>query len=223
MSEGAGTSAQSIGFAGLVHLATELPAAPAVPRSVPVVESVTSGASMVRPSSKGGTTKRSGWAYSIAGVVVLLGVQAVVQIVNTGSRNTTATKISAGYGNRQNQSSSYPATSGAVNGTQGYASSSPSYAAPAIVKPNGTPNQVFSKPEIRYCLTEYIRLDAIKEAVNTASSSQVTRYNGLIADYNLRCSHYRYSANDYDAATREVEWDRNKIMSEALSGVYSWQ
>lgn len=64
---------------------------------------------------------------------------------------------------------------------------------------------VLSQPQIRYCSAESIRLDAAKEAMNPYNDSDVNRFNALVADYNSRCSSFRYRSGSLESARSEVE------------------
>ncbi|MEG3133090.1 hypothetical protein SC206_05890 [Rouxiella sp. T17] len=72
------------------------------------------------------------------------------------------------------------------------------------VPPVGT-NLVLSRAQIRYCLAESIRLDAARGVLNPQSNADTKLFNEYIADYNARCSSYRYHQNDYDSANRDVQ------------------
>lgn len=68
--------------------------------------------------------------------------------------------------------------------------------------------------EIAYCLAEQIRLDAAEPRVNPYNSWEVSRYNGMIGDYNSRCAHYRYKQSAMDSAKRAVEFYRYQYQLE---------
>lgn len=59
--------------------------------------------------------------------------------------------------------------------------------------------------QIRYCLTEKIRLGAIETVANQNSSEEVAAVNGMISDYNSRCSQFRYLQSMFDGVNADVE------------------
>lgn len=73
---------------------------------------------------------------------------------------------------------------------------------------------VLSQPQIRYCSAESIRLDAAKEALNAYNDSDVNRFNALVADYNSRCSSFRYRSGSLESARSEVERYRAEYEAE---------
>ena len=57
--------------------------------------------------------------------------------------------------------------------------------------PVGT-NLVLAPAQLRYCLSEAIRLDAARTAMNNYVQSDVSRFNAMIDNYNGRCGSFRY-------------------------------
>lgn len=106
-------------------------------------------------------------------------------------------------------------------------SSAPSYppqapSRPVETKPPGGQNLVLSREQIRYCLAEDIRLNATKSAVNNYVNAEVDRFNAMVADYNSRCSSFRYHTNnrgrnDLNSAQRDIEPFRSQLQSEGRS------
>ena len=90
-------------------------------------------------------------------------------------------------------------------------------------KPPIGSGDVLGAPQIVYCLAESLRLDAMKTAVNDRIQSHVTRFNGLIGDYNARCSNYRYRQSDMDLARRQVDARRLQLQSDATAVVRGWR
>lgn len=89
------------------------------------------------------------------------------------------------------------------------APSSPSEEPPPV----GTGN-VLTSPQIRYCTAQSIRLDAAKEAVNQYNDSDIDRFNALVADYNSRCSNFRYRQGALESARSEVERFRSDYLAQ---------
>lgn len=68
--------------------------------------------------------------------------------------------------------------------------------------PIGT-DRVLSTAQIRYCLSESIRLDAVRDFA--MSDEDINRFNSMIEDYNARCGSYRYRPGNLESARRAVE------------------
>ena len=107
-------------------------------------------------------------------------------------------------------------------------SAAPSYSPPAPPAAPSRPqesqppvgqNVVLSTAQIRYCLAEDIRLDGAKSAVNNYIDSDVDRFNAMVADYNSRCSSFKYQTNnrgrnDLNSSQRDIEPFRSQLQSE---------
>jgi len=83
------------------------------------------------------------------------------------------------------------------------------------IPPGGVDNLMFSDAAIRYCLAQIIRIDAVRTLVDRYERPQVEYFNGLVADYNNRCAHYRYMEGARENAQAMVEPNRAKIHSDA--------
>ena len=73
--------------------------------------------------------------------------------------------------------------------------------------------------QIRYCLAEDIRIEGAKAALNNYSDSDVDRFNAMVADYNSRCSSFKYQTNnrgrnDLNSAQRDIEPYRSQLQAE---------
>ena len=80
-------------------------------------------------------------------------------------------------------------------------------------------NQVLSTAQIRYCLAEDIRIDGAKSALNNYIDADVDRFNAMVADYNSRCSSFKYQTNnrgrnDLNSSQRDIEPFRSQLQSE---------
>ncbi|EEF24080.1 conserved hypothetical protein, partial [Ricinus communis] len=82
---------------------------------------------------------------------------------------------------------------------------------------------VFSYNQIRYCLSEDIRLGAIKNALDHYSENEVDRFNAEIADYNNRCSHFRYHSGALESVRAEVNPLHDALVAEGLERLYFWR
>lgn len=87
--------------------------------------------------------------------------------------------------------------------------------------PIGT-DLVFSNNQIRYCLSEEIRLEAIKGAVNSYSQYEVDNLNVAIQDYNSRCGHFRYRQGALENVRREVNLEHSSLLIEGLNRLKTW-
>jgi len=89
------------------------------------------------------------------------------------------------------------------------------------VPPAGADNLMFSDAEIRYCLAQIIRIEAVRLLVDRYERAQVGYFNELVADYNSRCGHYRYMEGARESAQAQVEISRSTIESDARQAYQS--
>lgn len=82
--------------------------------------------------------------------------------------------------------------------------------------PTGGYYNILSLPEIRYCLAEKIKMQAINERIDNTSDEQIDKYNAMIQDMNSKCGQYQYHENDLTIATNEVEPRRDELTKKAL-------
>lgn len=142
------------------------------------------------------SSDNSGWKW-------VLGIGAVIAVI----------WMAAGSGNKNQASPSYSSSP-----------SAPSYSPPAAtptapsrlseeLPPAGT-NTVLSSAQLRYCLAEDIRLESAKAVVNNYIDAHVDRFNGMVSDYNNRCSQFRYRKGALESARNEVERYRADLQAE---------
>lgn len=79
--------------------------------------------------------------------------------------------------------------------------------------PTGT-NNVLSASQIRWCLREDIRIEALRSRVNT--NRKVSVFNSMVDDYNRRCASFRYETITMERARRDVAAMRSRIVALAL-------
>lgn len=84
------------------------------------------------------------------------------------------------------------------------------------ITPTGGYGNVLSLPEIRYCLAEKIKMQAINERIDSTSDEQIDKYNAMIQEMNSKCGQYQYHENDLTIATNEVEPHRDELTKKAL-------
>jgi hypothetical protein len=103
--------------------------------------------------------------------------------------------------------------------------SPPSRAASQAPSPQPTPSYVelmpgvgqhlaLDEPEIRYCLSQKIRIEGARSVVNDTFQYQIDRFNQLIEHYNSRCSSYRYKPSVMSRVQAEVESRRGSLFLE---------
>jgi len=78
--------------------------------------------------------------------------------------------------------------------------------------PVGT-DHVHSTSEIRWCLAEGIRIDAVRSFNET--QADVADFNRWVDDYNSRCGSYRYRQGNLSSAKRDVEAHRSEVREAA--------
>jgi hypothetical protein len=132
-----------------------------------------------------------------------------------------------GAGRDKNSSSSYPPPAPAteVATDSNSPSPSPAYAAEPVPaadsndeeKPPVASGLSFSRNQIRYCLSEDIRMSAWQEQVNQNSQSSVDAFNLSVNDYNIRCSNFRYRRGTLESVRSEVEANRPRLQLQGIS------
>lgn len=73
---------------------------------------------------------------------------------------------------------------------------------------------VLSDVQIRYCLAEDIRMDSAKSILNSYNADDIGRFNRMVADYNSRCSSFRYRSGALESVRRDLEQYRSRLQSE---------
>ena len=73
---------------------------------------------------------------------------------------------------------------------------------------------VLSNSQIRYCLAEDIRMTAAKSVISGYNEADVDRFNGMVADYNSRCSSFKYRRGSLESVRAEVENTRAELEAE---------
>lgn len=155
--------------------------------------------------SSGNNTGSSGGKW----ILGIIGVAFVIWLINNGGQ----TNKKPSY-NPPSSSQSY-----------GYPQSNP---APAIrtprsaqrnaglkyIKPSVGTNNVLSVPQIRWCVREGIRIEAMRDVIDT--NAQVGKFNRIVNNYNSRCGSYRYRQGSKSRAKRDVEPYRSEIAAGAI-------
>ncbi|MEW8008979.1 MAG: peptidoglycan-binding protein [gamma proteobacterium symbiont of Ctena orbiculata] len=163
-------------------------------KSPPPVETVSSG------TNTGGSGGK--WILGIIGVAFVIWlINNEGQNNRTSSYNPPSTPQSYGYP----QSSPAPAVR---------APSSIQNAGLQYTKPSVGTNKVLSVPQIRWCIREGIRIEAMRSVID--SNADVGKFNRIVDDYNSRCGSYRYRQGSQSRAERDVEPYRSQIVAEAI-------
>jgi peptidoglycan hydrolase-like protein with peptidoglycan-binding domain len=66
-------------------------------------------------------------------------------------------------------------------------------------------------------VAEDIRMDGAKSAVDNSNNSDVDRFNAMVADYNSRCSSFRYRRGSLESVRRDIEPYRSQLQAEGRS------
>ena len=98
-----------------------------------------------------------------------------------------------------------------------------SYSGLVEVKPPTGSGMRFDGGQIRYCLSQNVRLDSIKEEVNRYSQLEIDNFNELVSDYNARCGNFKYRRGDMGRIKQEVAERNPVLMAEGKRIVSSWR
>jgi hypothetical protein len=77
--------------------------------------------------------------------------------------------------------------------------------------------QSLSRSQIRYCLSEKIRISAWQGQVNEYSGTSVDAFNEAVRDYNARCSNFRYRKGMLESVRSEVEANRYALQLDGMN------
>ena len=84
-------------------------------------------------------------------------------------------------------------------------------------------NNLLAISEINYCLAQDSRISTVQLLVDRTSQAAIVAYNAAVADFNSRCSQYRYKEADMARATAAVKAHQAEIDSQAQQWLLSWQ
>jgi hypothetical protein len=112
-----------------------------------------------------------------------------------------------------------PADASTVAADASAAASAPAAPSPApsteeLVPPVGS-GLVLNAAQIRYCLSEKIRVTAVRALVQDEASPDLTAFNAKVDDYNARCSSFQYPSGLLEQVTAEVEQRTSGIETQA--------
>ena len=84
-------------------------------------------------------------------------------------------------------------------------------------KPPIGKNFILDRNQIRYCLIEKTRIDAIEEIINVSRKKEVDQFNTKITDYNRRCGEFRYRQSTLERVRSEVNLKQEEIIQKTQS------
>jgi hypothetical protein len=105
-------------------------------------------------------------------------------------------------------------------------SSIPNQQSPALVATKPTSieevppvraSNTFSRSQIRYCLSEEIRIEGARSALDQHRSLEVNRFNRMVEDYNGRCGSFRYRAGNLETIRTEIQASRSRLLAEGAA------
>ena len=153
------------------------------------------------PSPSTGSTARWLWgAGTVLIVLWLIGVASNSSGPSSVSPTSNQPRASSGVGTPASQ--------------QAPLSSPPSKGRIEELPPIG-PDRALDAAQIRYCLSEDIRLEAARDVANV--DADVDRFNAMINDYNARCANYRYRPQVFESVQREVQANSAFLQAEGIA------
>jgi hypothetical protein len=85
---------------------------------------------------------------------------------------------------------------------------------PLEEKPPVAQGALLPDAQVRYCLSQGIRLQGAAKAVNVMSTTEAGSFIALSDDYNLRCTNYRFDPGVMSAVRQDVEARRAELLRE---------
>lgn len=202
----AGLSSMVSNVDGVVKEASERvasqPAAPTTP-STPYEPSQNDRPEPYQQPSAGEAASAMKWLFWIIGGVVVF-----AWLASSDSKNNTSPPIP--LANEQPASTSTPPV---------VIPTLEPVAQPVAVEekpPVGT-DMVLAANQIRYCVAESIRMGAAQLHVNDYNTSDIDRFNAMVADYNSRCSAFRYQHGNLERVRSEIEPNRVNLLLEGAA------
>ncbi len=87
-------------------------------------------------------------------------------------------------------------------------------------KPPPGQGRTFNRSQVRYCVFQGERINAIRPHASTEYT--INRFNLMIADYNSRCSDYRYRAGELTSIQHEAVRRASELQADARRILDSW-
>ncbi|BCH54880.1 hypothetical protein ACQZ61_08405 [Agrobacterium vitis] len=149
----------------------------------------------------------------VVSVLVLAVVFITVAFVNSNKSPSYSSSPSSSY-----------KPSSTVNGTPPLSSSASTKASSVDDKSEFKPlprvGATLNRSEIRYCIFQGKRLDLLRTMAQ--SNSAIDKFNGLVADFNLRCSNFSYRQSDMTAVELEASSNGSQFMRDAATVAKGW-
>lgn len=160
------------------------------------------------PPIKTVSTGKSGGGSGGKWVLGFIGVISVIWLINNAgesNKKPSYTPPSSSQSSSVPQSTPAPAVQTPIT-TQ---NTELQYTKPSV----GT-NNVLSVPEIRWCVREGIRIEAMRKVLDT--NAAIDEFNRIVDNCNSRCGRYQYRQGSQYRAERDVEPYRSQIVSQAI-------
>lgn len=223
------------GFAGLDDLVSEV----VVDEPKPAFEGKAAGTSPLPGTDPGTPAPASkaipGWAWGV-GLIAVIGVivainqasspkSSVSQSASVATQpapyeppplkpveiiETTIYALKGSDGSRIEIEGPANATAAQLN-VFGQSRWSPSEVIPVEDRPPIGDSLLFEDNQIRYCLSQKIRLGGWQITVEDADHDSVTTFNTQVDDYNARCGHFQYRTGALERVRAEVEMHRARL------------
>lgn len=210
----------AIGFAGLSSLVSDVDgliakvtqrAAARSPRAATLGTALPSG-----PGQRSDRRRRqpatgfpARWVWGAAGAVFVLWLIATVS--NQGGSGVSPARRPVSTSPSQAPDTSGVPTSAAP---QRHPSEIPSASSTEQMPTIGT-DRLLNAAQIRYCLSEDIRLEAARDIVS--AEPQLDRFNSMVRDFNSRCGRYRYALRVFESVQREVQANMASLQVEGIA------
>jgi uncharacterized protein len=208
------------GFAGLDSMISEVGAAPE-PSARPIQQEPTeppnrqpdATSTAAEPpqvftgspgAGSGARMSGKGWLLIAIGVLVLL-----AWLANSGKPSSSR------------PAAPYEPPAPTTNNAPIFGAAAPSTALPSAENEEAAPpvgsGQTLDRSQIRYCLSQRIRMEAWQGRLNENPQSSVDAFNASVNFYNARCSNFRYRTGDLESVRAEVESNRAALTQQGLS------
>ena len=235
------------GFAGLASLISRPPEASAPPRESIVSPRSTkpspparsgpapkppSSARSGSPSDADPTERASAETYFMAKMAVFAfgmafvatGIVLVVQSSTGPHQPPTRSDASSANADAPRQTSALRTlTSRDLNNARSTAQASPVDESLGEVPPPQGANRQLDASEINYCLSERVRVDAMRSLIDDKSEVQVENFGLRLRNFKLRCTKLLYRDSDMDQVKKSVDARISQLLSEAESTVSRWR
>lgn len=214
------------GFAGLNRLLSDVEPVNSTPAPEPTLDPERPRQSEIpqetaqpihfgTPQASSGSSGKY-WAIGI-GVFALF-----IWINNSGSNKSSPTRsvaVAPSPAPRYAPAPTYEPDPTHVAPAPAYVAPGPIYAPVPVdneeLPPIGT-SLTFNESQLRYCLSEKIRVVTWKNYVDNYSGTSVDAFNAAVDDYNARCSHFRYRSGSLEGVRAQVEANRDILQRQGL-------